>query len=134
MMGMETVKKFYEALEKDEQMRERVKELDYGKAPDKETAMAVLINFAENEGYSFTAEEAEAYFSNNTRGEVPDAELEGIAGAGSGDSYKPYTPTYTCRLGYAPFQYTGYADVYKTVNECRLCYYCYLVGRYNPRD
>jgi hypothetical protein len=81
---METVKMFYEVLGKDNQMQERAKELDLGQSQDKETAVAALITFAEREGYSFTAEEAQAYFENRHRGEVPDEELDGIAGGMDG--------------------------------------------------
>jgi hypothetical protein len=116
---METVKKFYEAFKKDKQMHERAKELNFGQPQDKETAMAALITFAAKEGYSFTAEEAEAYFANKPAGEVTDEELDGVAGAGMGD---------VCPKGFSLWL-LAFQDIRQKVDECRECPICSVTGK-----
>jgi sulfatase maturation enzyme AslB (radical SAM superfamily) len=128
MTALETIKQFYEALGKDTQMQGRMKELDFGNPQDKETAMAVLINFAAREGYSFTAEEAAAYIENRHKGEVTDEELEGIAGAGSG-IYDP-----GCRyVGWDVSHYVHEPWLRDLIDNCRFeCPYCIRNNKHLP--
>jgi hypothetical protein len=83
---MENVKKFYEALAKDEAMKSRANALNAkykGKKPSAAEVLAETAAFAKTEGYEFTADELKAYLS-----ELSDESLENVAGgrAGGGET------------------------------------------------
>jgi predicted ribosomally synthesized peptide with nif11-like leader len=78
---MENIKKFYEALTSDTAMQERANKLNATDKPkDDVTALAVLVKFAAQEGYKFSAEELKAYIKENSKGELGDDVLESVAG------------------------------------------------------
>jgi len=79
---MENIQKFYDALTKDEAMRERLTALNekYGDGKPEEAVIAAeIVAFAATEGFPFTADEYEAYV--NTEGkELSDEQLASVAG------------------------------------------------------
>ena len=90
---MENVKKFYEALQSDVQLKEKAEALNKGfegKEPDeldKDKVVADLIAFAAGEGYVFTAEELVAYseemqkqMEKQAPQKLSEEELEAVAG------------------------------------------------------
>jgi len=77
---MDNVKKFYEALAKDEAMQKRAKALNEHKPADEAAVRDTLIAFAAKEGYAFTADEAQAYIAESAKGELNDEQLEAVAG------------------------------------------------------
>jgi len=78
---MENVKKFYDALATDEAMRKKAEDLNKkfeGAQPDENAVKAEIISFAEAAGYTFTAEELDAYA--NRMKPLSESELEVVAG------------------------------------------------------
>ena len=79
---MEAIKKFYEALSKDEAMREKLSALNekYQNAqPDLAKAAAEIVAFAESEGFTFTVDDLSAYAEIESK-KITDEQLEGIVG------------------------------------------------------
>ena len=79
---MEAVKKFYEALSKDEAMRAKLSTLNekYPNAqPDFATSAAEIVAFAKSEGFAFTADDLSAYAESEGK-QLSDEQLEGIVG------------------------------------------------------
>ncbi|MCL2222501.1 MAG: Nif11-like leader peptide family natural product precursor [Oscillospiraceae bacterium] len=83
---MTNVQKFYEALIRDEALRNRVQKLNekYGdKKPSEKEMLAESVRFAESEGYSFTVAELEEYTKAKKAelgGKLDESELEAVAG------------------------------------------------------
>ncbi|MDR1271958.1 MAG: Nif11-like leader peptide family RiPP precursor [Clostridiales Family XIII bacterium] len=74
---MSKVSEFYEAFSKDEAMQERAKaRIEAFNEAGKQAKAEAIIAFAEEEGYTFTAEEL-IEFSNR---ELSDEELQAVAG------------------------------------------------------
>jgi hypothetical protein len=85
---MENVKKFYEALSKDEAMKSRAEALNTkykGAIPDESAVTAEIATFAKSEGYDFSIEELIAYNRGSAK-EIPDDALLAVAGG----AYQPY--------------------------------------------
>jgi len=85
---MESIKKFYEALSKDEAMRKRLSGLNekYKETkPDNDAAVADIVAFAKAEGFEFTSDDLKAY--SKTEGKkLSEEELEAVAGGGCKDT------------------------------------------------
>ena len=83
---MENVKKFYEALATNEELKVKAAKLSEkyeGKQPDEATIVADLVAFAKDEGYSFTAAELSTYAESvkkDAADELKDDELEVVSG------------------------------------------------------
>ena len=83
---MEKVKKFYDALAKDEGMQARLAKLSEkyeGAQPSADAAAADLIEFATSEGHAFTKQELDAFGESVKKdgvSELCDDELEAVAG------------------------------------------------------
>lgn len=79
---MGTIKKFYEALSNNEDMRKRMSELNekYKDAqPDEETMLAEAVAFAKAEGFDVTADNFRAYLKTGSA-ELSEEALEAVAG------------------------------------------------------
>ena len=79
---METVKKFYEALSKDEAMRGRASALSekYGDTqPEAAATAGSIVAFAKAEGFAFTADELAAYAKTEGR-ELSEDQLAAVVG------------------------------------------------------
>ena len=85
---MENIKKFYDMLESDAALQEKVAQLNEkyeGQEPDKKVIFEELVNLATAEGYPFSIEELEAYFQEKeaevkSRIALSEDELEAVAG------------------------------------------------------
>ena len=106
---MENVKKFYEALATNEELKAKAAKLSEkyeGKQPDEATITADLAAFAKDEGYSFTAAELSTYaegVKKDAVSELADEELEAVAGGqqglGCSSSYGCWRSDCFCAVG-----------------------------------
>lgn len=80
---MKNIKEFYEALANDKEMQERAKAMNSEKPENEEAALAAVVEFAEKEGYDFTADQLKTYVEEQKTKELTDEELEQAAGGGS---------------------------------------------------
>ena len=102
---MENVKKFYEALATNEQLKAKAAKLSEkyeGKQLDEAAIAADLVAFAADEGYSFTTAELSAYAENvkkDAAQELDDNELEAVAGGQLGDNYGCWRSDCFCAVG-----------------------------------
>ena len=86
-MSVENVKAFYEALQKDTELQEKVNAADAAYTGDAENkaaaAAAIILPIAKEAGFDFTAEElleAAAGAAKKEDGEISEDELEAVAG------------------------------------------------------
>ncbi|MCL2249252.1 MAG: Nif11-like leader peptide family natural product precursor [Oscillospiraceae bacterium] len=102
---MTNVQKFYDALIRDEALRNRVQKLDekYGdKKPSEKEMLAESVRFAESEGYSFTVAELEEYMKTKKSkpgGKLDESELEAVAGGRFREWPTPITGGCICVFG-----------------------------------
>jgi predicted ribosomally synthesized peptide with nif11-like leader len=78
---------FYEVFSEDEAMQERANALILSGEVDEKTRADAIVDFAKNEGYSFTADELRDFIDSR---QLSEEELRAVAG---GETYDPSTGT-----------------------------------------